>query len=146
MTDANLIIPAFKYKQILFEGWLRIAGYENDTVARINVMRTHIERAERTLWLGYLDERDLQKAGEEILYILKFLPNIQPFQTLDIREERSRIQELFTEENAYSLMDHFRIRGEVARMDAAQVIYDKELVATDYARSFLLSSHEYILR
>lgn len=98
--------------------------YENDTVARISVMRTHIERAERMLRLGYLDERDLQKAGEEILYILKFLPNIQPFQTLDIREERSRIQELFTEENAYSLMDHFRIRGEVARMDAAQVIYD----------------------
>lgn len=98
--------------------------YENDTVARISVMRTYMERTERTLRLGYLDERDLQKAGDEILYILKFLPNIQPFQMLDIEEERSRIQALFTEENAYSLMNHFRIRGDMAKMDAAQVIYN----------------------
>ena len=98
--------------------------YENDTVARISVMRTYMERAERTLRLGYLDERDLQKAGDEILYILKYLPNIQPFQMLDIDEEHSRIQSLFTEENAYSLINHFRLRGDIAKMDVAQVIYN----------------------
>ena len=74
--------------------------------------------------LGYPDERDLKKAGDEILYILKFLPNLQPFQLLDIQDEQTHIRELFTEENAYSLMNHFRIRGDIAKMDAAQVIYN----------------------
>lgn len=98
--------------------------YENDTVARIAVTRTNIQRIDRTLRIGYLDARELQKAGEEILYILQYLPNIQPFQAVDIEAERARIQTLFTEENGIELIDHFLIRGQVANMDAAQVSYN----------------------
>ena len=98
--------------------------YENDTVARIAVTRTNIQRVDRTLRIGYLDARELKKAGEEILYILQYLPNIQPFQTLDIEEERARIQTLFTVENGIELIDHFRIRGKVADMDEPQVYYN----------------------
>ena len=98
--------------------------YENDTVARLAVTRTNIQRVADTLWLGYLDERDFVRAGEEMLYMLKFLPNIQPFQTLNLDAERKRIQELFTEENAIELIGHFMVRGDIAHMDSAQVYFD----------------------
>lgn len=104
--------------------------HENDTVARIAVHRTNLQRVDHTLRIGYLFERELQRAGEEIIYILKYLPNIQPFQTLDIESEIARIRELFTEENGFALIDHFLVRGKVAQMDFAQVYYD--IMPRDY--------------
>ena len=36
---------------------------------------------------GYIDEQIFVNAGDEILYVLKFLPKLSPFELLDIKSE-----------------------------------------------------------
>ena len=50
--------------------------YKNDTAARIAVYKQYILQVRRQLEIGYLNESDFEKAGEEIQSILKTLPTI----------------------------------------------------------------------
>ena len=45
--------------------------YKNDTAARIAVYKQYILQIRRQLEIGYLNESDFEKAGEEIQSILK---------------------------------------------------------------------------
>ena len=74
--------------------------YKNDTAARIAVYKQYILQVRRQLEIGYLNESDFEKAGEETQSILKTLPKLKPFDTLDVESEKKRISELFTKENA----------------------------------------------
>ena len=55
--------------------------YKNDTAARIAVYKQYILQVRRQLEIGYLNESDFEKAGEEIQSILKTLPKLKPFDT-----------------------------------------------------------------
>ena len=111
--------------------------YKNDTAARIAVYKQYILQVRRQLEIGYLNESDFEKAGEEIQSILKTLPKLKPFDTLDVESEKKRVSELFTEENAVSIMDYFSRKGAISYMDKGAAIlgvlppdYDKELFKT----------------
>ena len=108
--------------------------YKNDTAARIAVYKQYILQVRRQLEIGYLNESDFKKAGEEIQSILKTLPKLKPFDTLDVESEKKRISELFTKENAVSITDYFSRKGAISHMDKGAAIlgvlppaYDKEL-------------------
>ena len=108
--------------------------YKNGTAARIAVYKQYILQVRRQLEIGYLNESDFEKAGEEIQSILKTLPKLKPFDTLDVESEKKRVSELFTEENAVSIMDYFSRKGAISYMDKGAAIlgvlppaYDKEL-------------------
>lgn len=108
--------------------------YKNDTAARIAVYKQYILQVRRQLEIGYLNESDFEKAGEEIQSILKTLPKLKPFDTLDVESEKKHISELFTKENAVSITDYFSRKGAISHMDKGAAIlgvlppaYDKEL-------------------
>lgn len=108
--------------------------YKNDTAARIAVYKQYILQVRRQLEIGYLNESDFEKAGEEIQSILNTLPKLKPFDILDIESEKKRISELFTKENAAYITDCFSRKGAISKMDKGAAIlgvlppaYDKEL-------------------
>lgn len=108
--------------------------YKNDTAARIAVYKQYILQVRRQLEIGYLNETDFEKSGEEIQSILKTLPKLKPFDTLDVESEKKRISELFTKENAVFITDYFSRKGAISHMDKGAAIlgvlppaYDKEL-------------------
>ena len=108
--------------------------YKNDTAARIAVYKQYILQVRRQLEIGYLNESDFEKAGEETQSILKTLPKLKPFDTLNVESEKKRISELFTKENAVSITDYFSRKGAISHMDKGAAIlgvlppaYDKEL-------------------
>lgn len=91
----------------------------------------------RQLEIGYLNETDFEKAGEEIQSILKSLPKLKPFDTLDVESEKKRISELFTKENAVFIMEYISRKGAISKMDEGAIVlnilppaYDKELFKT----------------
>ena len=108
--------------------------YKNDTAARIAVYKQYILQVRRQLEIGYLNESDFEKAGEEIQSILNTLPKLKPFDTLDVESAKKRISELFTKENAVSISDYFSRKGAISHIDKGAAIlgvlppaYDKEL-------------------
>ena len=111
--------------------------YKNDTAARIAVYKQYILQVRRQLEIGYLNETDFEKAGEEIQSILKTLPKLKPFDTLDVESEKKRISELFTKENAVFIMEYISRKGAISKMDEGAIVlnilppaYDKELFKT----------------
>ena len=111
--------------------------YKNDTAARIAVYKQYILQVRRQLDIGYLNETDFEKAGEEIQSILKTLPKLKPFDTLDVESEKKRISELFTKENAVFIMEYISRKGAISKMDEGAIVlnilppaYDKELFKT----------------
>ena len=82
--------------------------HNNELGPRIIVARQAIEDALVHLKYGYLLDRNFLKAGQDILYILKHLNRLRPFDELDIEGERIRIEELFTEETAEMVVRYFR--------------------------------------
>ena len=82
--------------------------YKNDNAARIVVFREYLWHVRETLALGYLNDTDFVKAGDEIQMMLKTLPNIKPFNACDIVAEKERISCLFTKSNADLITQYFR--------------------------------------
>ena len=111
--------------------------YKKDTAARIAVYKQYILQVRRQLEIGYLNESDFEKAGEEIQSILKTLPKLKPFDTLDVESEKKRISELFTKENAVFIMEYISRKGAISKMDEGAIVlnilppaYAKELFKT----------------
>lgn len=135
--DGRVYIANKSYAAGVYAVHLLNQYYKNDTVARIAVYKQYILQVRRQLEIGYLNESDFEKAGEEIQSILKTLPKLKPFDTLEVESEKKRISELFTEENAVFIMDYFSRKGTISHMDkGASVLgvlppaYDKELFKT----------------
>lgn len=87
--------------------------YKNDTALRLSVYKQHGWDVANQLSIGYLKERDFIGAGEEIQHILDTLPDLKPFDKLDVDGEKSRIFELFSEKNARQISEFFRRRSAV---------------------------------
>lgn len=115
--DGRVHIGGKSYPAGTFAVQLLNQYYKDDTAARIAVFRQSNWNVQEQLATGYLYETDFLKAREEILTILKTLPKLKPFSSLDIAAEKQRISELFTQENAAAIQDYFRRRAAVAQWD-----------------------------
>lgn len=108
--------------------------YVDDIAMRIALFRRDGEFLLEELSLGYLKEKSFIGAGEEIIYILNWLPKLKPFDKMDIDAERNRVNELFTEENRQQIMHFLRSRASISMQDDNVLaldlpvrMYDKEL-------------------
>lgn len=119
--DGRVHIGGKSYAAGTFAAHLLNQYYKNDTAARIAVFRQHNWNVQEQLAAGYLNETDFLKAGEEILAILKTLPKLKPFSSLNIAAEKQRISELFTQENAAAIQDYFRRRAAAAQQDQGAI-------------------------
>ena len=135
--DGRVHIGNKSYAAGLYAVYLLNQYYKNDTAARIAVYKQYILQVRRQLEIGYLNETDFEKAGEEIQSILKTLPKLKPFDTLEIESEKKRISELFTKENAVFIMEYISRKGAISKMDEGAIVlnilppaYDKELFKT----------------
>ena len=70
---------------------------------------------------GYIDEQIFVNAGDEILYVLKFLPKLSPFELLDIKSETKLVQSTFTAENAKRIKEFLKHRADFAFLDDGAV-------------------------
>lgn len=120
--DGRVHIGGKSYAAGTFAVHLLNQYYKNDTAARIAVFRQNNWNVQEQLAAGYLNSADFVKAGEEIWLILKTLPKLKPFSSLDIATEKQRIAALFTAENAAAIQYYFRRRAAVAQQDQ-DVIY-----------------------
>ena len=108
--------------------------YKDDTAARISVFTNRNWQMQEQLKAGYLNTGDFTKAGEEICNIFHTLPWLKPFDALDIKAERNRIENLFTNEKAEMLISYFRRRAAVGTMDEGQVLL--HLLPPEYDKAF----------
>ena len=115
--------------------------YKNDNAARIAVFREYLWHVRETLALGYLNDTDFIKAGEEIQMMLKTLPNIKPFNICDISAENERISCLFTKSNADLITEYFHRKAKVQIIDTAQTVLG--ILPPEYDKVFLLWQKTY---
>ena len=120
--DGRVYIGGKSYPAGTFAVQLLNQYFKDDTAARIAVFRQSNWNVQEQLVAGYLIETDFLKAGEEILTILRTLPKLRPFSSLDIAAEKQRISELFTQENAAAVQDYFRRRAAVAQRDQGSIV------------------------
>ena len=135
--DGRVHIGGKSYAAGTFTVHLLNQYYKNDTVARIAIFRQHNWNVQEQFAAGYLHETDFLKAGEEILTILKTLPKLKPFSSLDIAAEKQRISELFAQENAAAIQDYFCRRTAVAQQDQGAI--SLRILPPEYDKLFLES-------
>lgn len=108
--------------------------YKNDTAARLSVYKQHGWNAAEQIATGYLKETDFISAGTEIGLILDTLPVLKPFDQFNIDDERNRISELFSENNAKKITDFFYRRSAVERKEQTEL--DLDLLPPEYDKKF----------
>ncbi len=119
--DGRVHIGGKSYAVGTFAMHLLNQYYKNDTAARIAIFRQHNWNVQEQLAAGYLNETDFLKAGEEILTILRTLPKLNPFSSLNIDAEKQHIATLFTAENAAAIQEYFHRRAAVAQQDQGAI-------------------------
>lgn len=141
--DGRVHIGGKSYPAGTFAAHLLNQYYENDTAARIIVFTSDNWLLERSLKRGYLFVPKFLRAGADILNIFNALPWLKPFDMLDVDAERSRIAELFTEENGNRIVEYFQRRSKVMAMDEGQTMFNilpKEFDETFFKESAALLS------
>ena len=119
--DGRVHIGGKSYAAGTFAVHLLNQYYKGDTAARIAVFRQSNWNVQEQLAAGFLNETDFLKAGEEILAILRTLPKLKPFSSLNIDAEKQHIATLFTAENAAAIQDYFHRRAAVAQQDRGAI-------------------------
>ena len=106
--------------------------YVNDTAARIAVFRDAVSFYVLDQFRsGYLDIEDFVKTGRNTLEIMKALPSLLPFNTLDADAIRAHISELFTEEKGERICEYFRGRAAVGLLGQDEIAIGKADWLTD---------------
>ena len=108
--------------------------YRNDTAARLSVYKQHGWNAAEQIAAGYLKKTDFISAGTEIGLILDTLPMLKPFDQFNIDDERNRISDLFSENNAKQIADFFHRRSIVE--SKSQIELDLDLLPPEYDKKF----------
>lgn len=116
--------------------------YRNDTAARLSVYKQHGWNVADQLSAGYLKEADYISAGTEIGLILDTLPMLKPFDQFNIDDERNRISELFSENNAKKITDFFYRRSVVERKEQTEL--DLDLLPPGYDKKFFKETNALI--
>lgn len=104
--------------------------YADDTASRIAVLRRNRWKLRSMLQKGYLNAELPEGVESDLQYILLILPEITPFDRLDIASERDRIMHLFTRKVGDYLVDCFRTKSHVLRMDDGQILHG--ILPTEY--------------
>lgn len=113
--DGRVRIGEKTYAAGAYAVYLLNQYYKNDTAARLSVYKQHGWNVTEQLPAGYLNEDDFLGTGEEIGHILDTLPDLKPFDLLNIPAERNRIVGLFSQGSFELLTDYFRRRSAVER-------------------------------
>lgn len=121
--DGRVRLGKKTYHAGIYAVWLLNQFYEKELGARLCVFRQQNWNTAKQLRAGYLDEDAFREAGQEILYILQALPDLQPFCAFDAEKERNEIAEMFSESNASLLQEYFRQRAILADMDDGYIIF-----------------------
>lgn len=116
--------------------------YRNDTAARLSVYKQHGWNVADQLSAGYLKEEDYISAGTEIGLILDTLPMLKPFDQFNIDDERNRISELFSENNAKKITDFFYRRSVVERKEQTEL--DLDLLPPGYDKKLFKETNALI--
>ena len=97
--------------------------YVDDTAARIAVFRDAVcFHVLDQLRYGYLSIEEYEKTGRNTLEILKALPSLPPFDTLDADALREHISALFTAANGERICAFFRSRAAVGTLDQDEIV------------------------
>lgn len=115
--NGNVYLGGKRYAAGIFALHLLQQFYVNDTAARISVFRMHNWEVQKELELGFLQEREIAAAKDEIFEILKMLGKVKPFHLFDIAKEKRRLTELFSEDNASRIQNFFRTRALIEQED-----------------------------
>lgn len=116
--------------------------YKNDTALRLSVYKQHGWKVLEQLSIGYLKENDFIEAGEEIQHILDVLPDLKPFDKLDIDAERNRIHELFSRDKFNCITDYFRRRSAIGNTNQDELELD--ILPSEYEKDFFRNSTKLI--
>lgn len=116
--------------------------YKNDTALRLSVYKQHGWGVAEQLSIGYLKETDFIGAGEEIRHILDTLPDLKPFDKLDIDAERNRICKLFSLDNFNRTTDYFRCRSAVENTNQDELELD--ILPPEYDKDFFRNATKLI--
>ncbi len=138
--DGRVYIGGKNYPAGTFAMNLLNQYYENDTAARIAVFKMYNLAVLRKLEQGYINPSNFVKCREEISNILKTLPILKPFSMLDTDKERNRITELFTENNAYFILDYLRQKAAAVQRDNDELALD--LIPNNYDKDLFQRAAE----
>lgn len=116
--------------------------FKNDTAARLSVYKRHGWNLAEQLPCGYLAESDFFGAGKEIRLILATLPDLKPFDLLDIPAEQNRIAGLFSQDSFALLTDYFRRRSAVESRPQNEL--DVGVLPPEYDKDIFQSAAERI--
>lgn len=122
--DGAVYISGKKFPAGQFALLLLNQYYKGDTAARVSVYKRYNWKVTDTLNAGYLNPENLPEAANEIHFILKMLPQVQPFKQLDIPAEEKRVTTLLSEENGNRICDYFRRRAKVGEMQSEYAALD----------------------
>lgn len=134
--DGRVRIGEKTYAAGAYAVYLLNQYYKNDTAARLSVYKRHGWNVTEQLPAGYLDESDFLGTGEEIGHILDTLPDLKPFDLLDIPAERNRITGLFAKGNGEMIREYFVRRSKMSEMDAAQEAF--HIFPKEYDKDFFV--------
>ncbi len=116
--------------------------YKNDTAARLSVFKIYGWDVANQLSCGYIAEQDFFGAGKEIRLILDTLPDLKPFDLLDIPAEQNRIAGLFSQDSFSLLTDCFRRRSAVESRPQNEL--DVGVLPSEYDKGIFQSAAERI--
>lgn len=112
--------------------------YKNDTALRLSVYKQHGWNVAEQLSIGYLKASDFIAAGTEIQHILDVLPDLKPFDKLDIDAERNRICELFSQDNFNRITDYFPCRSAIGTQNKDELELD--ILPSEYEKEIFQST------
>ncbi|MBQ3847354.1 MAG: hypothetical protein II748_00690 [Clostridia bacterium] len=120
--DGRVYFDGKNYPAGIFATHLLNQFYVNDTAARLSVFCDNVHyNILRQLRCGYLTIWEFEKTGENLLELIKTLPDLRPFDTLDITALKEKITVLFTEETGERICEYFRMRGQLSALDQSDV-------------------------
>ena len=114
--NGNVYINGKRYAAGVFAMHLLQQFYVNDTAARISML-IHSWEVQRELDLGFLQVKEFAAAKDELFEILNNVGKLRPFDLFDIDEEKQRINELFSMENAERIQSFFQMRSKIEQKD-----------------------------
>lgn len=120
--DGRVYVDGKTYAAGSFATFMLNRFYENDNALRIAVysddVQYHIVQQLENNYL-YIDE--FVKTGMQVLWVIEYLPNIPPFDTLDIPALIDCVTNLFTEENGERICSYLADKAKVSMLDQNEV-------------------------
>ena len=116
--DGRVYFDGKNYAAGVFAVHLLNQYFINDTAARLAVFCDAVHyNVLRQLRRGYLTVRELEKTGENLLELIKTLPSLRPFDTIDVPALKERIETLFTKAAGERICEYFQMRSKISGLE-----------------------------